>query len=444
MAVNSKVIWSEGMFLSPQHFQQQDRYFERYIENRCSAFSGYGWGIRNFVIDHQLLGLGKISFSSGEGVFPDGTPFNFPEVDEPPPVFELPENTHNCIVYLGIPLRRTGAQEVLSESNSSGLARYQASDHSIHDVVSEESDSREIQVGKLRIRVLLESDDLSGYACIGMMRVVEKKEDQQILLDKNYIISTTESKSSDVLRGFLAELSSMLNHRAESIAGRLADARRAGTAEVSDYLLLQLINRVEPLILHYSQIRGLHPEKLYTALVQLAGELATFTSSTRRAPKFLNYLHDDLEKTFKPVIQFLRQCFSSVYEQNAISLTFVERNYGIRVAELSDRSLIGSASFVLAVKADVPADVIMNRFSAQTKLGPVERIRQLVNAQMPGIALKPLSVAPRQIPFHSGFSYFQLDSSSPYWQEMKQSGGFAMHIGAEFPNLEIEFWAIRE
>jgi len=444
MAVNSKVIWSEGMFLSPQHFQQQDRYFERYIENRCSAFSGYGWGIRNFVIDHQLLGLGKISFSSGEGVFPDGTPFNFPEVDEPPPVFELPENTHNCIVYLGIPLRRTGAQEVLSESNSSGLARYQASDHSIHDVVSEESDSREIQVGKLRIRVLLESDDLSGYACIGMMRVVEKKEDQQILVDKNYIISTTESKSSDVLRGFLAELSSMLNHRAESIAGRLADARRAGTAEVSDYLLLQLINRVEPLILHYSQIRGLHPEKLYTALVQLAGELATFTSSTRRAPKFLNYLHDDLEKTFKPVIQFLRQCFSSVYEQNAISLNFVERNYGIRVAELSDRSLIGSASFVLAVKADVPADVIMSRFSAQTKLGPVERIRQLVNAQMPGIALKPLSVAPRQIPFHSGFSYFQLDSSSPYWQEMSQSGGFALHIGAEFPNLEIEFWAIRE
>lgn len=444
MAVNSKVIWSEGMFLSPQHFQQQDRYFERYIENRCSSFSAYGWGIRNIALDHQLLGLGKISFSSGEGVFPDGTPFNFPEVDEPPPVFELPENTHNCVVYLGIPLRRTGAQEVLSEANSSGLARYLASDHSIHDVVSEESDSREIQVGKLRIRLLLETDDLSGYACIGMLRVVEKKEDQQILVDKNYIVSTTDAKSSDVLRGFLAELSSMLNHRAESISGRLADSRRAGTAEVSDYLLLQLINRVEPLILHYTQTKGLHPQTLYAALIQLAGELATFTTSSRRAPKFLNYLHDDLEKTFKPVIQFLRQCFSSVYEQSAIALNFVERNYGIRVAEISDHSLIGTASFVIAVKADVPSEVIMSRFNAQTKLGPVERIRQLVNAQMPGIALKPLSVAPRQIPFHSGFTYFQLDSNSPYWQEMKQSGGFALHIGAEFPGLEIEFWAIRE
>lgn len=444
MAVNSKVIWSEGMFLSPQHFQQQDRYFERYIENRCSAFSDYGWGIKSFVIDRQLLGLGKFSFVSAEGIFPDGTPFNFPEVDEPPAIFELPESTHNSVIYLGIPLRRAGSVEVQFEGGSTALARYEASDHAIHDAVSDEGDTRDIQIGKLRIRLLLETDDLSGYACIGIARIVEKKEDKQILLDKSYIPSTTDIKSSEILKGFLSELSSMLSHRAESIAGRLADARRAGTAEVSDYMLLQLINRVEPLITHYTQIRGLHPEHIYTFLIQLAGEMATFTSATKRAPKFLSYLHGDLEKTFKPVIQFLRKSFSTVYEQNAISLTFVERNYGIRVAEISDRSLIESCLFVLAVKADVASDMILNRFSAQVKLGPVERIRQLVNAQMPGIVLKPLSVAPRQIPFHSGFTYFQLETKSPYWKEMKQSGGFALHIGGEFPGLEIEFWAIRE
>ncbi|WP_447531943.1 hypothetical protein, partial [Pseudomonas aeruginosa] len=30
MSLDSKVVWSEGMFLNPQHFQQQDRYIERY------------------------------------------------------------------------------------------------------------------------------------------------------------------------------------------------------------------------------------------------------------------------------------------------------------------------------------------------------------------------------------------------------------------------------
>ena len=32
MSVYNKVVWSEGLFLRPQHFQQQDRYFERYVE----------------------------------------------------------------------------------------------------------------------------------------------------------------------------------------------------------------------------------------------------------------------------------------------------------------------------------------------------------------------------------------------------------------------------
>ena len=37
MSAYNKVVWSEGLFLQPQHFQQQDRYFERYVETRCQA-----------------------------------------------------------------------------------------------------------------------------------------------------------------------------------------------------------------------------------------------------------------------------------------------------------------------------------------------------------------------------------------------------------------------
>jgi type VI secretion system protein ImpJ len=73
----------------------------------------------------------------------------------------------------------------------------------------------------------------------------------------------------------------------------------------------------------------------------------------------------------------------------------------------------------------------------------VERIRQLVNAALPGIELKPLPVAPRQIPFRAGYTYFELDQHSQFWKEMSSSGGFAMHVGGDFPGLEMEFWAIR-
>ena len=113
MSSDNKVVWSEGMFLSPQHFQQHDRYIERYVESRCSAFGMQAWGVHDFTIDAQLLSLGKVSLLSAHGVFPDGTPFNLPESDEPPPVLDVPENTYQSVVYLALPVRRSGAREAL-------------------------------------------------------------------------------------------------------------------------------------------------------------------------------------------------------------------------------------------------------------------------------------------------------------------------------------------
>jgi len=444
MSLDSKVVWSEGMFLSPQHFQQQERYIERLVDGKCSAYGAYGWGMHEFEIDQQLLTLGKISVIKGRGVFPDGTPFSFPDVDEPPPVFEVPENTHNSIVYLCVPVKRPGAVDVIADENTQGLARYFSYEQQARDVSTESGDNISINVGKLRFRLMLQTDDLSGYACIGLIRIAESREDKNVLLDDNYIATCLDCKKSPKLAGFLTELIGLLHHRGEAIAGRLADTSRGGTAEIADYMMLQLINRLEPMANHLLNMNGLHPVDLYAETVQMVGELSTFVSKNKRSPAFPPYLHDDLQSSFLPVMGALRGCLSMVYEQTAISLKLVEKKYGIRVAEIADRSLIGSAMFVLSVRADVPEDAIRAHFPAQVKIGPVERIRQLVNAAMPGIAIKPLPVAPRQIPYHSGFTYFQLEPQSDFWNELKHSGGFALHVGGDFPGLELEFWAIRQ
>ncbi len=444
MSLDSKVVWSEGMFLNPQHFQQQERYFERYVDGKCSAFGAYGWGIHHIEIDQELLKLGKISVISAKGVFPDGTPFSFPDQDDNPPVLAVPEGTHDKIVYLAVPVKRPGAVDVLSDNESQSLARYYAIQQEARDVSFEGSDNIPIDIGKLRIRLLLESDDLSGYACIGIARVAESREDKNVLLDEQYIPTCLDCTATPKLAGFISELVGLLHHRGESIAGRLADTQRGGTAEIADYMMLQLINRLEPLSIHLSQMQGLHPLGLFSEVVQMVGELSTFTNNNKRPPVFPPYLHDNLQATFMPVMSSLRQCLTMVYEQTAISLALVEKKFGIRVAQIPDRSMLSTAVFVLAVRADVAEASLRTHFPAQVKIGPVERIRQLVNAAMPGIPLKVLPVAPRQIPFHSGFTYFELERNSNFWKELQQSGGFALHIGGDFPGLELEFWAIRQ
>lgn len=443
MSLSSKVMWKEGLFLSPQHFQQQERYIEQLIEGKCSGFGPYYWGIQEVEIDSQLLKLGKISVTHAKGVFPDGTPFNFPDANMAPAIIDVPTGTHNTVVYLAIPLRRAGAVDV-SEPGAQGYARHFCDEQLVRSTTEEGSESLSVDVAKLQIKLLTEKDDLSGYACIGIIKIAESREDKDVLLNDDFIPTCLDCQAAPKLHGFLTELVGLLHHRGESIAGRLADTQRGGTAEIADYMMLQMINRIEPLGNHLANLKGLHPLALFTELVQMIGELSTFVAKNKRPPAFPPYMHDNLQSAFLPVMSSLRQCLSMVYEQSAISLQLVEKKYGIRVSEIADRSMLSSGSYVLAVRADATEEIVRTRFPAQLKIGPVERIRQLVNAAMPGIPIKPLPVAPRQIPFRSGYVYFELEKQTPLWKELQNSGGFAMHVGGDFPGLDIEFWAVRQ
>ena len=140
----------------------------------------------------------------------------------------------------------------------------------------------------------------------------------------------------------------------------------------------------------------------------------------------------------------LRQSLSMVLEQTAIPIELQERKHGIRVAVIGDGELLRTAVFVLAVNAQMPGEALRLRFPTQVKIGPAERIRDLVNLQLPGVTLRALPVAPRQIPYHAGYTYFELETrGNELWKQLETSGGLAMHIAGDFPGLVIEFWAIR-
>jgi type VI secretion system protein ImpJ len=99
--------------------------------------------------------------------------------------------------------------------------------------------------------------------------------------------------------------------------------------------------------------------------------------------------------------------------------------------------------FVLAAKANMNADTLRQSLPANIKIGPVERIAQLVNLQLRGIPIRALPVAPRQLPFHQGFAYFELDKTNEVWETLKHSGGIGIFAGSAYPGLELELWAIK-
>jgi type VI secretion system protein ImpJ len=445
MSWNSKVLWSEGMFLQPHHFQQHDRYLEHLIDSKSAVATPYPWGVERLTVDADLLAMGKIALVEAKGLLPDGTPFSIPADDPPPPALELDESIKEQILYLALPLRQPGLAEAGGADSRDARLRYRGYTEEVRDNhTGPQQTEAPVEVGGLDLRLLLEQDDRNGFAHSGLVRILECRADKKILLDESYIPPCVSFTASTRLDGFAGELLGLLHHRGEALAARVSGSGRGGVAEWADFLLLQVINRVEPLAAHLNAIEGLHPESLYRLLLPIAGELSTFTTPEKRPPAFPLYRHEDLAGTFAPLIAALRDALSRVLEERAIPIPIQERKYGFRVAPLSDRSLLADAGFVLAAHAKVSTEILRNRFPAQVKIGPVEKIQELVKLALPGIALRPLPVAPRQIPFHAGFVYFELDRSSELWGQLAHSGGFSMHIGGEFPDLQLEFWAIRE
>lgn len=444
MSWDSKVLWTEGLFLQPHHFQQADRYHEALVAGLARRVSPYAWGLSELQIDDEVLKVGQFALKSCAGLTPDGTVFRVPQSDDHPPAMEVPETIKDCVVYLTVPQRRQGASEVDLSGAEQSASRLRPGELEITDSMSQEKKPVMLGVGKLRLQFALEVDDLADKLAIPIAKIIEVRPDSEIILDRGFIASCVDVRAAPPLTGFLNELEGLLSHRMQALAGRLSEGGPAkGAAEISDFLLLMVVNRVLPVIRHFANIENVHPEHAYRICAALAGELSTFMSDTKEAPQFPAYQHDRLTDSFAPVIRTLRQYLSSVLEQTAISIPLEARKYGISVGVIADRKLVGNAGFVLAVTADIPAEDVRRHFAGQAKTGPVEEIRQLVNSALPGITLRPLPVAPRQIPYHAGVVYFELDAASPYWGKMTTSGGIAVHVSGQYPGLKMELWAIR-
>ena len=443
MSWNNKVVWTEGMLLQPQHLQQHDRFLQTQLEARVCNLRAYGWGFSRLEIDPQQLAMGKLSLLTYSAVMPDGTPVGLPFGDEIPLPLDIPDDARDLKVVLALPSLRLGVPEVDDNPGVENCARYRCGEYEAWDSNGLDS-SALMSVGKLRLRLAFEKDVADTCTTLGIAHVVEKRADSSVLLDRDYCPPCLDIRAATRLVGYVDELLGLVPQRIEVLAARLNQPEGSNAAQISDFLLLQVLNRCLPLVRHLSTMSGLHPEQLYRDLASLAGELATFTRSDRRTATYPVYRHTALAQTFAPVLLDLRRALSQVMDARAIAIPLEEREYGIRVAVLPDRELLRSATFILAVQAQIPTESVRSGFAPQVKIGSVEKIRDLVNLQLPGIGLRLLSVSPRQLPFNAEFTYFELDRNSEYWQLLSHSAGFAMHIAGAFPGLELQFWAIRD
>lgn len=445
MSAFDKVVWTQGMFLQPQHFQQETRHLEHLVQARTQAMQVHGWGFTDLQLDEGLLAQGRVGLLRARGVLPDGSPFSMPDLVPLPAALDVPVDLKDEVIFLAAPLQRSEVTEFdFGGDAAQGLTRYEVVDQSLRDLTDAGEDPVPVQTGRLRFRLVRRRDLTDAESGLGVLRVLERRPDRQLLPERGYIAPQLRIDASRQLSDQVNQLVAAMDTYAQALAARMGDARQ-GVSEVADFLMLMALNRHQPVLREYGLGPHVHPQSLHLACLMLAGELSSFGSeSGLRTPQaFAAYRHDDLAGTFAALLQFIFSQLAQVPVPRATIVELTDRQHGFRTAVVRDAELLRSAAFILAVHAQLPAEQLCQRFLAQAKLGPVERIRDIVSLALPGIALRNLPVAPRQLPYHAGYHYFEADRSGELWKQFERSGNLALHVAGDFPGLDLQLWAIR-
>jgi len=458
MTWHQRVIWSEGLFLQPHHLQQQDRFIEHQLRSHARASEAWMWGTLSLALDPLALELGKIALVAAEGHLPDGTHFSFPDDAPAPAPLDIPPDTRGEIVLLGVPMARQGAKEFdigqcladAAEAASGAIdgtgqahgLRYCMSEAEVMDNVVGSNQVAQMQTATPNLRLMLERDATAAFATIGVARVLERSADGRVTLDPGFIPPSLDVGRQAALAGLLRELCALLRQQGNLLAQRFTEARGGGVAEIVDVMLLMLVNRHEARAEHCREMPVLHPERLFEAMRELAGELATFEAQ-HRPSKRVAYRHEALAECFGVLMHAIRDASAWRIQRAAQPIEIVQTAPGQHQATLHDPDLLKRARIVFAARAQMASEALRVRFAAQTKVAPPHRIQEIVTLALPGITLRPLSAVPPQIPVHAGFDYFELEAGGDLWRQLQESGQLAMRVLGDFPGLEVECWAVR-
>jgi len=267
----SRVVWSEGMYLGPHHFQTQSRYFEDSIHFAVEQCWFEPWGVVSCKLDDSAIQNGRVLLLGAHGIFEDGLVFDMPSSDELPASRDIREQfsplSQEVLLMLGVPKRQPNQANCDLEGRN-GSARYVAVKRAVADI-NNGSDEKEVRVGQKNIRILVESECNDSLQTIPIARV-RRDGGGHLVYDPKFIPPCTKLTASSPLLGMIRRLLETLQEKQKffSRTQNAAGVFQAGTRQldVANFWFLHTVNSAIAALRHlYTSKRG-HPEVVWTVV----------------------------------------------------------------------------------------------------------------------------------------------------------------------------------
>jgi type VI secretion system protein ImpJ len=446
----SRVVWSEGMYLGPHHFQVQSRYFEDFIQFATTALWFESYGLIGILLDPEALYNGTVSLIHGRGVFPDGLAFHMPDPDPAPATRNLaeafPPARDSIVVHLAVPARKPdGLNTLMPGADPDSITRYRSQTVVLHDETTGR-DEKPVNLGLKNIRLMLETELTPDLVSIPLARI-QRDGGGHFVYDPEFVPPVIQISASDRLMRLASRLVEILEDKSRSFSRSNQANRRTwaefSTTDIANFWLLHTVNSALAPLRHQVLSKRGHPEELYSEMLRLGGALCTFTLGSHPSDLPL-YDHASLTDCFGKLDYHIRTHLETVAPSQFIAIPLQKRADYFYQADVSDERCFARSQWVFAIRCPVGEVEIITGTPRLVKLCSKEFVPQLVKRALPGLDLTHLPVPPASIPKKIDYHYFSVSKSGPCWDHLVKTRVAGLYVPGELPNPNVELYVIVE
>jgi len=450
MKLLSRVVWAEGMYLAPQHFQAQNRYFEEAVQFATASLWNDAYGLASCQLDGDALRNGTVSLLHARGMFQDGLPFDIPECDPRPEPRNIAEKflpaTDSLTVALAVPRWVQGRQNCELDPIPSGNARYLSTVEMVHDE-NTGLDAKPIQMARKNIRLVVlpvEDENLLTLPIAQVMR----DQSGHFVYDPTHVppclrLTASERLSSMLQRliEILEEKSTVVTQEQQQPGGKFQTGMSA--RQVAQFWFLHAINSSLTPLRHILLAKHRHPEELFREMSRLAGALCTFSLDTnlRSLPA---YNHYDPGPGFTFLEDHIIRHLEIIVPSQAVVIPLRPAARYFYEGEIVDQRCLGRARWMLGIRSPIGEADLISKALQLVKVCSSQFVGELVKRALPGLTLSHMQVPPAAVATKVDSQYFVITRSGPCWEHIMRTHSVGVYVPGEIPSPEIELIVLPE
>ena len=446
MSISGKLLWGEGLFLRPQHFQQQDRYHEARLRDSVRALHPYCWGVSQLQVDRDALQNDTLRLLELTVFFPDGEIYAAPGADDLPPELDLgaiPRGQQELTFYAALPVFKHFGGNFAPEGQASNAARFAQHNAETPDLYTQAANAQ-LSYLKKSLRLMQDSEPRDSYVSVPLLRL-RRLSTGGFEQDPTFIPPSLSIRSAPLLFLQLRRLLDALQAKVDALYGHHREPSKHviefRSGDMSSFWLLHTASSAHASLSHYFHHPTLHPERLYEALLSLAGALMTFSKGISLGD-LPPYEHLNPGPGFARLHAIIRELLDTVISSKYFAIALNEVKPSYHHGMLDSGKIDAQTSFYLGVSADLPGVELVDIVPLRFKVGAPDDVEKFVLSAMPGVRLAHAPQVPAAVPVRPDTYYFSLDPKGQMYERMLQAQSISIYVPSGLRDLKLDLVAV--